>query len=220
MILGLSPNVDGHSLLLLMRFHNSSRLRVSNKEIQCLYQALRDECGKGGHEARRTGGSSGQTKINKQFSEFLNYPSNFPVKCKGIKFMKLKHTWKCFYLSRLQDGKFVSVDYTQPHGGGNFELPNHFYDLFKFFPKFTLSKATAALILEVYNLDKDVKVQPKAIANELKNIALSRSKENKVCVKDFVKVFNTSNRHTLVTHPVGYHRDVFAYASDGNSQTI
>ena len=214
-ILGMfNDSMDCDNALLVMRFHKlmKKEMKSIKKQQIGLFQCVLNLIAKGGYEAKRTGGSSGLTRINSDLFSFMNVPGNFPVKGKSIKVLRKKLTFECFYISRMKEkaGTFVKVIYSQPKVGGSFHLPFEVLSQFRFLKKFILSKVMAAMILKYINDETYKKVQVDAVANELSNVKLPLNKQNPTEFDEMIQLYNTFNKFTLVTHPVGYHLDVFS----------
>jgi len=219
-ITGRFTSSPSHEALLLMRFHKVVP-DLSRLQIQNLFNAIKPKSGKKGYEVVRRGGSSGTTTLDPHFFTFIGAHGNLPRMGRGVKFERLQKKWVCHYI-RTPSSKGTgpaSHEYGPPRVGGSFDLsPSHLVD-YPFLTKFAKTKIDCALLLDHLNHlpSRTVKIQPGAVFNELNNLAESlRFVKDSPPSPEFsfeVSVLvhcNTFQRHTLVCHPVGYHRDVFS----------
>ena len=84
-----------------------------------------------GYGATRKGGSNGHTTYaNAAILSLLKSNTAFPRKGKGVKIVKRKNLWVCYYLAaggvgksqHVEERKITSWEYSQPQRGGQFAL--------------------------------------------------------------------------------------------------
>ena len=91
-------NVD-HLVVLLMRFHNLVTKDLNKYNSTSAKRHLFDEILAlipKGMVLRRTGGSSGETIIDSNFSNMLHCEGAFPVKGKAVKIIRTRYSFECF----------------------------------------------------------------------------------------------------------------------------
>jgi len=218
-ITGRFDSSKSHEALLLMRFHKVVP-DLSKHEIQLLFNSILPACGKDSYEVVRRGGSSGATTLDPHFFKFVGMSGHFPRQGRGVKFERFGNKWLCHYMRTEPGGTALKMySYGPPKVGGSFKLSPSLLVEYPFLLKFAQTKIDCALILDYLNClpTAKVKIVPGAVYNELNNLKesfrlvkeSSPTPEWSAEVSVLVK-FNTFQRHTLVCHPVGYHRDVFS----------
>ena len=201
----------GEMLLLAMIMRNTNPL---NYYGGTLFSNLIRALPRSGREVKRTGGSSGICRKDDDFYAFLHTHGCFPRVSGGVIFLPItptdRHyatTWRCLYMSPYQPycSSLVTVDYTPPVQGGKFKISQH---LLKAFPKFIDFFRVKRYL--VHLLDK---------VNAKMNLPIITSKisifKNKMKEKTDMEAVESCCMHTLVSHRVGYHFDVFDKFSSG-----
>lgn len=115
--------------------------------------------------------------------------------------------------------------YGTPKRGGQFDVDQETMSKFPFLYEFAETKVHGAYLLRALNSRLSCPVQPIAVANEIriyeravyiapgmKWTSLSCKGRETECRprREALVQFVAHNKHTLVTHPVGFHVDVFA----------
>jgi hypothetical protein len=135
---------------------------------------------------------------------------------------------------KTHGGTVAMCLYTPPKRGGAFRMTKQLFHKYKFlFTEFARKKMFAVLILSELNMQ----IQPFAVENELSLIKKAReelgnyssernntgSKFDKIRIEksergtkiEHARLYYDYNKVTLITHPVGYHRDSYG---KGNKQ--
>jgi hypothetical protein len=196
--------------LLLMRWHASKEISSLTKGQQMmLYEDIQKLLPRCGFEAIRKGGSSGETKVSKEFLKFLRAPGNLPRKAYGMKFIRKKLHWAILYISTGKpDRKAVNYEgYAQPQSGGSFDVPRKLFEKYPALQAFVACKYYAALVIDQLNHASITNIQPAAIRHELQE--LEEAAQYATESLDIIAFLGGRNKHTMVCHPVGYHLDVF-----------
>ena len=146
---------------------------------------------------------------------FLHTHGCFPRLSKGMIIVPYKPNdrksptlWKCLYFSPYMSYRsaLVTTIYTPPVQGGKLRLREH-ANLLKEFPKFVdFFKEKVTLMMLIEKINADLK---KPIVKE--KIEMLKKKMQK---RTWVQAASDCT-HTLVTHRVGYHYDVFCKHSCG-----
>ena len=97
-IISKSSIGSGYQLLRL-RYHNLE-IAVNRKLSLSLFNDILQNINHGGYECMHTGGSSGKTKLNKNFFNFFMHSNNnLPRYTQCTKIIQTKTKWICIYLS-------------------------------------------------------------------------------------------------------------------------
>jgi hypothetical protein len=202
--------------LLDARWHNIEAFQNLSKanDIE-LYHDCKKLLPRGGYEAHRSGGSSGVTKVNKEFFNFIHQAGNFPRQGSGIKFIQRNTKWEALYIktdSDEREAKFYP-NYTQPQHGGSFKLPTAVLKQYSCLQEFMELKIYTALILQELNKTRAIPIQPAAVQDQLKQLEIARSKSDTY----FEVLANVSdlNKYSKVAYSVGYHVDKFKKDGEG-----
>ena len=217
--------------LLLMRFYNKGRKMNQGKVNQLFSTIMTTLCQRNAYDVGRIGGSSGPPLANAEFIGFAGLDTSFPRQGPGVKFVKGTTTWQCAYIKVLEQDHLSPAfhAYGAPKRGGQFDVDQELMTTFPALYDFAETKVTGAYILDKLNQILDVPIQPTAVSYELqiyeqslfiapgmKWTSLSRKcRENKTRPRcEALVQFVAHNKHTLVCHPVGYHKDVFAQGKE------
>jgi hypothetical protein len=213
----LGENDSGHHSLLLHRFWKSDKFPSKFTENR-LYGNVSGKLSRAGLACRRTCGSSGLVSEMdaKTFFKFLNFPGAFPRKASGVKFMKHKLYWQCHYISPYKQkhgrGRSKKIAYSPPRRGGVFKVDIALMTDFPFFFDFAEAKIMSAIICKQITCTTGLSIHPSAVKNELaafKHAVDNPERTFRNSRKSILATFVLNAQHTLVTHPVGYHRDYF-----------
>ena len=175
-----------------------------------------------GYDATRKGGSNGHTTYaNAAILSLLKSNTAFPRKGKGVKIVRRKNLWVCYYLAagglgkskHIEERKVTSWKYSQPQRGGQFALNLNYLTKYQdIICNMTKIKYNSSLLaVEIGNMFK-FKVQEEAIFNAMADIDLCRNMLRQCGngKKDImVRLLAAQNHYTLVAYPVSYHYDVF-----------
>ena len=213
--------------LLLMRFHGPM-YRLTEKTKKKLYERCLQLIPHNGIECHRKGGSSSKTRYDDTFFQFLLHESVFPRKSVAVKLVKHALYWECLYISPCS-GRAVKHCYCPPVTGGIFRTTDALLVDFPFLLEFAESKVMAACILnEINRMDvTSFKIAVAATAAEIPLLekAISSTEGTRLMNdshdhpgrylpnntrKHILQSLSMDGHHTLVTHPVGYHVDVFS----------
>lgn len=194
-----------------MRFHGV-KYNLTADEKQELYKTVYSKVMNNGYCVSRLGGSSGTTVVDKDFIDFINKPGSLPRKMAGVKVIRTDLCWKFYYIS-TKTGKAAYHRYSTPKKGGKFVCTDELMDKYPFFVDFAKKKIHAAYIINAFNnfeiTNQSFSIAPNAIEQEIKNVKKSIQERNSDVIT-IIKKYNRFNNHTLVQHPTGLHRDVFA----------
>ena len=214
-----------HCHLLTARWPTDVCNAMTDDQKKQFYYEMLSATPKEGWESTRKGGSNGETTYdNFNILKFLNTNSAFIRRGKGVKLIKKRTTWNCYYISSGGIGPSqhhvtrnpVCWKYSQPQQGGQVVLNDYLYKKYSFIFK-AMTKAkydTVKLILLLQNK----KVIPYIIQQEATkagNNDIERATKkvqmtyNKVTQGKFVKELTMCNKFTIVAYPVAYHYDVF-----------
>ena len=151
----------------------------------------------------------------------------FVHKGKGIKLIKCKNKWKCYYL-KLGKGKeeggsakvsierkFTKYGYSQPKSSGNFEmtysLMNSYFDVIT---SMTEAQYNSPHLITSINTLLNMEIQTRAIYAALNDYQVA--KELTLFIKDkterdmsLIHQLAIDNLYTLIVYPCCYHFDVF-----------
>ena len=200
---------------------------IERVNVTKLYESIAGDCGKNGFDVVRTGGSSGPPLADEDFFDCHIDEVNFPRKLRAVKFAKDGTSWSCAYIKVREDneGEPAFHSYGPPRRGGQFVATQVLMKRFPFLYSFAESKVYAAFILDRINSLQKIPIQPTAVANEIslyeRGLFISpgmrwsslskQGRENEVRARRGALVlYAINNKHTLVTHPVGFHQDKFA----------
>ena len=173
-----------------------------------------------GMEVRRTGGSSGCCRYDKEFTLFLHTHGCFPRVCRGVVIVPYKPKdrdrptmWKCLYFSpyKKYHSALVSASYTPPVLGGKLRLRDH-DGLMRQFPKFEhfyRQKCELMMVIEKINIARRRVPEWKPLV-QTKIDLLKKT----MAARSYLQA-TVDCTHTMVTHRVGYHYDVFHTNSCG-----
>jgi hypothetical protein len=214
-LLGESPKSSQHYSLLLMRFWKTKPFSPNFSETK-LWTDIRKVLPRNGTSATRLGGSSGTLKqsSSKTFREFISQPGTFPRKVVGVKFLRNQLFYRCLYISPYTGDATNRTKYSEAHKGGVFRVTHQMLLRSPFLFEFTEKKIIAAIICINLLALTGVIIQPLAVDHELQTLTnvlkedLSKSKYL-TYRKKILQLFISRSRHTVVTHAVGFHRDVF-----------
>ena len=213
-LLGESLPSSTHHSLLLMRFWKTNKFSAKFSE-KTFWKDIMSVLPRNGTSATRIGGSSGKVQMapTKIFHDYVKQPGAFPRKVVAVKFLPNNLYYQCLYISPYTGKATNRTKYSPAHIGGIFKVSENMLQRFPFLFDFVEFKIFSAIICTNLLAMTGLVIQPKAVDNELKKFTrvLSDemkspflSKRHKVLHK-----FISLSRHTVVTHPVGYHRDVF-----------
>lgn len=200
---------------------------MQESEVKNLYDAIFKQFKKMPFDVGRKGGSSGLPVADNDFFEFIGLPTSSPRQSRGVKFVKSGSAWACAYIKVGEEdyGEAAYYCYGVPKRGGQFKASQELMTKFPFLYNFAETKVYAAFILNEINFLRSASVQPTAVNNEIriyeKSVfiapgmrwtSLSRKgRESQLRPRQAALVqYVMHNKHTLVTHPVGFHVDVFA----------
>ena len=229
-VLGMSKSVDSGCQLINMRWnsHLDKNKWNNSLNVKDLYNNLLSKCKNKGIQAQRSGGSNGVTTLsNNDILRLISTNGAFPRKGKGVKIIKEKTRWKCYYIGvRKKKNNFVSWNYQQPQRGGNFKMNKELQQKYKDITSaMTIAKYNTALLAVQISKILLTKVQAKAVQSAINDIDEVRSsldnshldnsvsiarKKKKIDIDDeLIKQLCLRNKFTLVAYPCGYHYDVF-----------
>ena len=219
-----------HHQLVNMRWKsNLDRDKWTNDNVvEGLFKSIVSELRTDGLDAKRSGGSNGTpTYSNTNILKLLKTSDAFVRKGKGIKLIKSKNKWKCYYLKsgkgKEKDGNskvssernFTRYGYSQPQTSGNFEM--NYTLMSKYFDVITsMTEAkynSPHLIMSINNL-LSIEIQTGAVdaalndyenAKELTFFILDKTERDKSLIRQLAM----DNLYTLVAYPCSYHFDVF-----------
>jgi hypothetical protein len=89
--------------------------------------------------------------------------------------------------------------------GGAFKPTIRLIKQYPFLYDFAEAKVVSALLLANVNKTIPFSIHEAAVAKEISAICDCDDSSRKLMLRDFIN----KNTHTLVGHPVGYHRDIF-----------
>ena len=204
------------SLLLNMRFYKKIEIAEQFGKQFFNFARTNMNVGRGFLEVWRKGGSSGlvSPSCDSDFFRFMNvHAASSPLKTTGIKIIRNKLVYVCFYISPYQKWrKVVPVTYSRPRMGGSFPLSDDHFGKFDFLETFAEHKINAARIVNEINcsyLFAHRPISKMAVTQELHNIKQCIGNYGIDKKKDILRLYNSYNSHTIVCHNVGYHQDNF-----------
>ena len=201
-----SNGPTGHYPLLLLRYWNKA-IDTKNVNFRTFFKDSMKLIPRRGVSVTRLGGSPGtlQNRSQKRLIQFLGRPGTFPRKASAVKFLKRDMYLQCLYISPYSGSPTHRTKYSPVHTGGAFKPTRQLIQDYPFLYDFAESKVIAALLLENVNKICPFKIHQAAVSKELGVIFDCADPHRKKMLRDFMD----RNTHTLVCHPVGYHRDVF-----------
>jgi hypothetical protein len=229
-ILGMTKSVDTGCHLINMRWHSELDKNKWNKSLNVmdLYSTLLSKCKHKGIEAQRSGGSNGLTTFsNTDILRLIASNGAFPRKGKGVKIIKEKTQWKCYYLGvSKKKNNIVSWNYQQPQRGGNFKMNKQLQQKYKDVTcAMTIAKYNSALLSVEFSKILQMEIQAKAVKSAINDIdevrllinyskldnleTKRRTKMKKEMDDNFINRLCLRNKYTLVAYPCGYHYDIF-----------
>ena len=156
------------------------------------------------------------TLSNYNILALLKTNNAFPRKGKGVKLVRGKKEWRCYYLATgrsnskcvFSERRVACWKYAHLHVGGQFKSTKAIYDKFPdVFESLTRSKYNAAIIVSELSKILNLDIQNTAVDAAISEI---QSVTSTFCNNvDIVKNLFLKNKCTLVAHPVSYHYDVF-----------
>ena len=176
-----------------------------------------------GMETTRTGGSNGLPNFSTyNILRLLKSETAFVRKGKGVKVVKGKKKWHCFYISSGGKSKSTHMlhravakwDAVQPQLGGQFNVTTSFFkahgDIIK---NMTVAKYNTALLIPQVGKELSIVIQDGAIDSTMQDINLTTTmlkhqEENNKSNK-FIELLSSWNKFSVVAYPVSYHFDVF-----------
>lgn len=183
---------------------------TSPGQAMALHAALTKLLPRGGFEALRQGGSSGETALNDHFFQFLAHDTSFPRKANRVKLMRRKFGWDAVYMKPWHS-KRKAIDfhrYSQPQPGGSFHLPPELMKKFPVLQEFMKLKIYTAQIMAVLNSKFGHALQPLAAKTTLDD--LRDAQELSGDIFEILCLVSCMNKYSMVCYPVGYHVDTFA----------
>ena len=236
-LLAKSKNSDSGCHLLNMRWKSNLDYKKWTKSgnVKSLYDTLLSKCKNNGMQAQRSGGSNGSTSLsNTDILKLVATNGAFPRKGKGVKLIREKNHWKCYYVgvrkkSTTPEGikNVVSWKYQQPQTGGNFKLTKSLNTLYNDITScMTIAKYNTACLAKQFEVYVSLKIQDKAVDAALRDIDVAQnnlhmqgSRKDRstnmddstdvTTEKEFIDMLSFKNKFTLVAYPCGYHYDVF-----------
>jgi hypothetical protein len=214
-LLGESPTSSNHYSLLLLRFWRTKPFSPNFTETK-LWNDISKVLPRNGTSATRLGGSSGTLprKSSEIFRKFIKQPGSFPRKVVGVKFLRSKLFYRCLYISPYSGIATNRTKYSEAYKGGVFRVTEKMLERSPYLFEFAEKKIMAAIICANILALTGVFIQPQAVDHELQTLStvlkedMSRS-NFRMQRKKVLHRFISKSRHTVVTHAVGYHRDVF-----------
>jgi len=218
-ILGEPYNSDAYYHLIQLSFHGKSDLLpMIREDMDSLYNDLLKRAGNKGLEASRTGGSQGFCTNNKLFKDHLRRAGSFPRNANAMVIIILNSKRRCGYFGVYscpyeQDGRVKTWFYNTPRVGGHQKLLHRQLQKFPFLTQFPSCRVeTAQLLHHRNNTMKHRLACPKSIESMI-------GEWNDAVGKQRIDQYKHSQgyylardcRLTLLSHPVGYHRDSFAH---------
>lgn len=195
-----------HYPLLLLRFWNKA-INTHKVDFRSFYDESKKLVPRHGVSVTRLGGSSGtlQNSSQKQLLKFLGRPGSFPRKASAVKFLNRGLYLQCLYVSPYSGDATHRTKYSPVHMGGAFKPTQRLVKQFPFLYDFAEAKVISALLLQNVNKTVAFNIHQASVTKELGAIWDCDHSSRKKMLRDFID----KNTHTLVGHPVGYHRDVF-----------
>ena len=224
-----SSSKECHLVNMRWRSNLKDRKWNTNSFIESFYSDLVKNLKTDGLDAKRVGGSNGYTTYNNtNILKLLKSNDAFVRKGKGVKLVKDRKKWKCYYLKagkgKNEDGssilknerEFTRYMYSQPQPSGNFEMNevilDKYYDVVE---AMTIAKYNAPLLLKEINSIMSLCVQEKAVfeaiedLNRATDLATSCKQSRFDFKKQLVRQLAMDNLYTIVAYPCNYHFDVF-----------
>jgi hypothetical protein len=196
-----------HSPLLLLRFWNKV-INTKYVNFRKFYHDSKKLLPRQGVSVSRLGGSSGtlHNSSQKKLLQFLGRPGSFPRKATGVKFLNRGLYLQCLYVSPYTGCATHRAKYSPVQEGGAFKPTMRLIKQYPFLYDFAEAKVLSALILANLNNMLPFNIHQAAVAKEIAAVCDCDDSYRKIMLRDFIN----KNMHTLVGHPVGYHRDIFA----------
>lgn len=169
-----------------------------------------------GMETTRTGGSNGlPTYSNYNILQLLKSESAFIRKGKGVKVVKGKNKWHCFYISssgktkstHMMERTVAKWDAVQPQLGGQFNItPSFFHAHSEIILNMTRAKYNTALLLPEISAQFNLMTQEGAIAAAKEQIITTKKmlkKREKEYSRDkILEMLCHCNKFNIVAYPV------------------
>lgn len=209
LLVGITASQKSHVLRLRWpQARAASAIKPS--EVQTLFRELTHLLPKGGHEAMRQGGSSGESAVNANLFKFLATNTSFPRKAQRVKLIQRQLGWDAIYVKPYHPiRKAIKFSrYCQPQPGGSFHLPPKLLLKYPVLLEFVQLKIYTAQILKALQDMGLYILQPLAVQTTLQDLAESQL----LAHGNFGEVLflvSSRNMYSMVCYPVGYHIDTF-----------
>ena len=165
-----------------------------------------------------------RSSVSNVFTTFSNYHildllttnSALPRKGKGVKLVKRRTKWRCYYLaagrcenSKTKSKRVVSSwQYSQPQSGGKFVLNQAYLDkYYGVIKSTTMAKYNSALLAKEIGKILKVTIQQHAVESALDDIRTCKNMTTEN--QSLIKMLTSCNNFSIVAYPVAYHYDVF-----------
>jgi hypothetical protein len=219
--LGAPKNVKGDLHLIAATFLSNHGLeKFEDMDFESLYKSILVRAGKQGFEASRSGGSQGM--CYKQSISYLKHtqrPGSWPRHSSAVRKIIVNSPSRCGYYGiylRTTTAKTACWFYNTPQIGGHQKLKPKQVEAFPLLASFPDCRFVTAQVLRYRNLclPNEHIACAEAVTNMFHDVInIIKPEADSNVRKDFSRVgyclaLNAS--HTLVTHPVGFHRDVFS----------
>lgn len=181
----------------------------------------------GGIERRRSGGSSGFVSYSESFMRLMSTSNSSPRASCGAVWLRAKDDLK-FYVMYMstKEGDVKSFQYSTPVRGGSFLMPEELLKKHVALRTFIMTKSLAADIItkieeephEVHGLSSGYRICPVACSEEIicanharAFVSATLTAQDQRRQLNFYLFYNVNFiKFTLVQHPVGRHKDIFA----------